>query len=258
MRKVLYMADGSDVAVACARSVARRPIDVLAVVVGPNVAAADAETILGCFKHPPPLIQTARPDLDPQVVAWAEAGKIDLLLSIFFEYRVRPFLLKTAKLGGINIHPSALPHNGGFHSSFWGIVEQTPFGATFMWMDEGLDTGGVIAQKTFADDGIMTANDVRTRQRRMCAELFEENIDRLVAGDVPWSAGQPCSYHFKKDIVAATTFTENDQVTIGRLMRLGRATAHGENGLTIRAKSGDQFRMQITVSRIPAEPAGSG
>jgi len=258
MRKVLFMSDGSDIAVLCAQAVARRPIDVLAVVVGPNVTAADAGTILGCFDRPPPLIQTARPDLDPQIVAWAEAGQIDLLLSIFFEYRVRPFLLNTAKLGGINIHPSALPHNGGFHSSFWGIVEQTPLGATFMWMDEGLDTGGVIAQKTFADDGIMTANEARTRQRQMCADLFEENIDRLVAGDVPWTAGQPCSYHAKKDIIAATTFSEDDQITMGRLMRLGRATAHGENGLTVRSSNGEQFRMQITLSRLPAKPPGSG
>ncbi len=256
MCKVLFMADGSDVAVSCARSVARRPIDVVAVVVGPNVAASDIDVILGCFKRPPPLIQTARPDLDPQVIAWAENGQIDLLLSIFFEYRVRPFLLNTAKLGGINIHPSALPHNGGFHSSFWGIVEQTPLGATLMWMDEGLDTGGVIAQKTFSDDGIMTAAEARARQRQMCAELFEENIDHLAAGNVPWKAGQPCSYHFKRDIIAATTFSEDDQLTMGRLMRLGRATAHAENGLTIRSGNGDQFRMQITLSRLSAKSAG--
>jgi methionyl-tRNA formyltransferase len=251
MCRVLFLSDGSDIAVSCARSVACRPIDVLGIVVGPNVTGVKADAILRCFKRPPPLIQTARPDLDPQVIAWVKEDGVDLLLSIFFEYRIRPFLLKAAKLGGINIHPSALPHNGGFHSSFWGILEQTPLGATLMRLEEGLDTGGIIAQKTFKDDGIMTAAEVRARQRQMCAELFEENIDRVIAGDISAKNGQSCSYHFKRDIAVATTFSEDDQLTMERLMRLGRATAHGQNGLTIQSRTGDRFRMRITLSRLP-------
>jgi len=253
MTSVLFMSDGSDVATACARLVASRPVEVLALVVGPNVARSDADTIFACLGPAGCLIQTARPDLDPRIIAWGARGKIDLLMSIYFEYRVRPELLEVAKMGGINLHPSALPHNGGFHSSFWGIVNQTPLGATLMWMDEGLDTGGVIAQKVFTDDGIMSADEVRSRQRQLCIELFEENIDELIAGRIPWKAGQPCSYHAKKDIIAATTFAEHDQMTMLHLTRLGRATGHGDNGLTIVMKDGERLRLRISVSRIPPD-----
>src|SRR5262245_28217062 len=230
MTKVLFLSDGSDVATACARLVAARPVSVLTVVVGPNVTPTEAGGIRACFPTPPPLLRTARPDLDPQILAWGASGDIDLLLSVYFEYRVRPALIALARRRGITVHPSALPHNGGFHSSFWGIVNQTPLGASLIWMDEGLDTGGVIAQKIFADDGVMSASEVRARQRRMCVELFEENIDDLLAGRIAWKSGAPCSYHFKKDIVAATTFAEDDQLSLGRLVRLGRATAHADNG----------------------------
>ena len=257
MTKILFMSDGSDIAVACAEAVARRRLDVLAVVVGPNVARADADAILSRFKASPPLIQTSRPDLNNQIAAWGAAGAIDLMLSIFFEYRVRPSLLQAAKLGGVNLHPSALPNNGGFHTSFWGLVNRTPLGATLMWMDERLDTGGVIAQKTFADNGQISANEVRARQRRLCAELFEENIDRLAAGRIAWRAGEPCSYHFKRDIVAATTFGEDDPVTMAHLMRLGRATSHGDNGLTVCTRKGERFRVQIAVSPLPPEPVAN-
>jgi len=257
MTRVLFMSDGSDIAVACAKSVARRNIDVVGLVIGPNVTPAEAEAILSCWSSRPPVIQSARPDLDPQIIQWAEAGELDLLLSIFFEYRVRPFLLDHAKMGGINIHPSLLPNNGGFHTSFWGIVNQTPFGATLMWMDEGLDTGGVIAQKRFDDDGVMSANDVRTKQRQFCAELFEENVDALIAGRIPHTKGQPCSYHFKKDIIAATTFDEDDMVNVARLMRLGRATGHGENGLTVRMHDGRRYQMRISVHQLPPEDPSS-
>lgn len=254
MKKALFMSDGSDVAIACAHAVAARPIGVLAIVVGPNVSRTDADAILSCFKDAPPLIQTARPDLDPRIVAWGSAGDIDLALSIFFEFRVRPALLKAAKMGGITIHPSVLPNNGGFHTSFWGLVNKTPLGASLIWMDEGLDTGGVIAQKVFEDDGVMSAHEVRLRQRRMCAELFAEHIDDLIAGRIPPKSGAPCSYHFKRDIAAATTFGEDDVVPMSHLMRLGRATAHGDNGLLVRARSGERFHVKIAVSRLPPEP----
>jgi methionyl-tRNA formyltransferase len=231
-------------------SLAKRQVMVVAVVVGPNVSPIESEKILSCWPLRPPLIQTARPDLDSSVIHWADGGGIDLLLSIFFEYRVRPSLLEKAKMGGINIHPSALPHNGGFHTSFWGIINKTPLGATLMWMDEGLDTGGIIAQKVFSDNGIMGANEVRSRQRQLCFELFEENIDNLICGLTPYTKGQPCSYHFKKDIVEATTFDEDDLVSFGRLMLLGRATYHGGNGLTVRTKEGNVFKLHIFVDAL--------
>lgn len=251
MKNVLFLSDGSDIALACAKALATCGVKILAIVVGPSVGDSESRAIVGCFDPAPPLIQTARPDRDPQIASWAAAGTIDLLLVVYFEYRVRADLIKAAKFGGITVHPSVLPHNGGFHTSFWGIVNQTPLGATLLWLDEGLDTGGVIAQKSFADDGLMTATEVRARQRQMCAELFEENINSLIAGRIPWTTGQPCSYHFKTDIVKATTFNEDEQLTLSQLLRLGRATFHGENGLVVEAKNGDRFRLSISVCRLP-------
>jgi len=37
------------------------------------------------------------------------------------------------------------------------------------------------------------------------------------------------------------------------LTRLGRATGHGDNGLTIVMKDGERLRLRISVSRIPPD-----
>jgi hypothetical protein len=99
----------------------------------------------------------------------------------------------------------------------------------------------------------MSATEIRSRQRRMCAELFDEHIDALMAGRIPWKRGEACSYHFKKNIAAATTFGEDELMTMSHLMRLGRGTAHGNNGLTVHMNNGERFRLQIAVSRLPAD-----
>jgi methionyl-tRNA formyltransferase len=254
--QALFLTDASDIGLSCARSAAARSLDVLAVIVGPNVAGDVAEAVGSQFDPKPPIIRTARPDRDPHILDWMRAGKIDLLLSCFFEYRIRPELLNAARRGGINIHPSVLPHNGGFHTSFWGLVDNTPLGATLHWLDEGLDTGAVIAQKTFADDGVMTAGEVRARQRRMCAELFEENLDAVLAGKI--TRGAPCkgTYHGRADIAAATTFAASDTLTIGQLMRLGRATSHDGHGIVVRAADDEEFLLRVSVSRPCAKTAG--
>ena len=250
----LFLTDGSDVGVSCAKAAGMRPVRMLAVVVGPNVMEASATAIARQFDPRPPIIRTARPDLDQDVMDWMQTGAIDLLLSCFFEYRIRPPLLSAARLGGINIHPSVLPHNGGFHTSFWGLVENTPLGATLHWLDEALDSGAVIAQKSFADDGVMTAAEVRARQRSLCVELFEENIDAVLAGRLSRGTGQTGTYHRRTDILAATTFADSEMLTLERLMRLGRATNHAAHGLIVRTKNDEKFLLRISVSRCPSTP----
>lgn len=54
----------------------------------------------------------------------------------------------------INLHISLLPWNRGAHPNFWSFWDNTPKGITIHYMDEGIDTGDIIAQKElFFDDG---------------------------------------------------------------------------------------------------------
>lgn len=47
----------------------------------------------------------------------------------------------------VNLHASYLPWNRGASPNFWSFVEDTPKGVSIHFMDEGLDTGDLIAQE---------------------------------------------------------------------------------------------------------------
>ena len=47
----------------------------------------------------------------------------------------------------VNLHISYLPFNRGGDPNFWSFVENTPKGVTIHYLDEGIDTGDVIAQE---------------------------------------------------------------------------------------------------------------
>lgn len=55
-------------------------------------------------------------------------------------------ILNLSKRGFINMHPSLLPFNKGRNPNFWALTEQTPYGVTLLFADEGIDTGDIIAQ----------------------------------------------------------------------------------------------------------------
>ncbi len=52
----------------------------------------------------------------------------------------------------INLHVSCLPWNKGADPNFWSFVEDTPKGCTIHYLDEGVDTGDIIAQKEIEFD----------------------------------------------------------------------------------------------------------
>lgn len=76
--------------------------------------------------------------------------KPDLLCASAFPYLLPRAVLDTARLGGLNVHPSALPAYPGKNPIRDAIAAgERVFGITIHWMDEGADTGLIIAQDSF-------------------------------------------------------------------------------------------------------------
>jgi methionyl-tRNA formyltransferase len=82
----------------------------------------------------------------------------------------------------INLHISLLPYNRGADPTLWSVLEDTPAGVTIHYIDEGVDTGDVIAQRAVAladDDTLATAYDALQAE---LATLFREQWPAIAAG----------------------------------------------------------------------------
>ncbi|NNJ25329.1 Methionyl-tRNA formyltransferase [Planctomycetes bacterium LzC2] len=76
----------------------------------------------------------------------------------------------------VNLHASLLPWNRGADSNFWSFVDGTPKGVTLHYMDEGLDTGDIIAQRELHFDSEReTLSSSYGKLQRTLMELFKEN-----------------------------------------------------------------------------------
>lgn len=127
--------------------------------------------------------------------------KPEIILSILFDYILRKELIQIPRMGCINLHPAYLPFGRGQYPNVWSIVEETPAGATLHYIDEGIDTGDIIAQKKVIVDFTDTGESLYHKLEKACIELFKENWEAIKKGTTK-RIKQPAggTYHRTKEV----------------------------------------------------------
>jgi methionyl-tRNA formyltransferase len=91
-----------------------------------------------------------------------------------------PSLLAVPPRGCVNIHTSLLPAYRGAAPIQWAVARgETVTGVTTMLMDEGLDTGAILLQRSTPIDREETAVELGARLAQIGAELIVETLERL-------------------------------------------------------------------------------
>lgn len=127
----------------------------------------------------------------------------DIGISLFFGYILRREILELLPSGCINVHPAFLPYNRGASPNIWSIVENTPAGATVHYIDEGVDTGDIIAQREVAVEPTDTGESLYKRLERCCVDLFTESWISIRNGTAVRKPQTPGgSVHRRRDVAA--------------------------------------------------------
>ena len=85
---------------------------------------------------------------DPLTVSTLAAYQPDAMCVACFSQRIPRAILDIPRLGCLNVHPSLLPANRGPEPLFWTFREGSKqAGVTIHLMDEGMDSGDILAQE---------------------------------------------------------------------------------------------------------------
>ena len=94
-------------------------------------------------------------------------------------------VLEATRTGCVNVHASLLPRWRGAAPIQWSIVNGDPeTGVTLMQMDEGMDTGPILATATTVIERNDDAASLSERLSGLGAELLREELARYVAGEL--------------------------------------------------------------------------
>lgn len=117
---------------------------------------------------------------DPEVLEAVKKYKIDWLFIIGWSQIAGSEILEAPDCGCIGMHPTLLPRGRGRASIPWAILKGLDrTGVTMFKMDEGVDTGDIIAQKEILLDDRITAAELYQKVDEMHIQLINENWDDI-------------------------------------------------------------------------------
>lgn len=149
----------------------------------------------------------------------------DLGVCVLFGYVLDRMFLDAVPCRFVNLHLAFLPHNRGAYPNVWSIVDRTPAGVTLHFVDEGVDTGDIIAQQEVPLLATDTGASLYARLEQSALELFRRTWPLLLAGREPRtpqnrSAG---SSHRAGDVAAIDEIDLEASYQAGRLIDILRA-----------------------------------
>ena len=108
---------------------------------------------------------------------------VDLIVVAAFSRILKAPLLAAARLGAVNIHPSLLPKFRGPNPIYWALAQgDTRTGVTLHFIDEGIDSGDVIAQCEIGIDRGETEQSLFRKCCGVAAQMLRETLPLIAAG----------------------------------------------------------------------------
>jgi methionyl-tRNA formyltransferase len=121
-----------------------------------------------------------------QLMAWLQEVQPDMVLVMTFPWRIAPEALAVPPMGFINFHYGLLPQMRGADPIFESIRQRLPeVGVTVHQMDEGFDTGAIIAREAMPLDAGLTYGMVSGRLAMMAAKMCAALCKDLASGALP-------------------------------------------------------------------------
>lgn len=132
------------------------------------------------------------PGRDARLVAQLVALAPDLICVATFPWLLPPAILIQARLGAVGLHPSLLPRHRGPDPLFWTYVQDDrEAGVTLHFLDEGEDTGDVLAQKGIPLARGRPVAELYAELAELGAELLAGRLESLARGVAPRAAQDP-------------------------------------------------------------------
>jgi methionyl-tRNA formyltransferase len=189
MARIVFMGT-PDFAVATLRALAQTHT-VVGVVTQPDRPAGRGRRL-----EPPPVknfaVEAGLPVIQPQrlrepeAMAQLQAWAPELIVVAAFGQILRPAVLDLPPRGCLNVHASLLPRHRGAAPIAAAILDgDSETGITIMRMDQDLDTGPILAQRSMPIDPTDTSGALTQRLAPLGARLLLEVIPDYLVGRLP-------------------------------------------------------------------------
>lgn len=156
-------------------------------VVGLICDKAEAYCLIRAQQHSIPSVLFTRNDYDSKlqmevaILRQVEAWHADWLILAGYMRLLTPLIIQTYPKRIINIHPSLLPNYKGKDALGQALANhETTLGVSIHYVDEGMDTGELIAQRSFTITSDQNKDSIEAILHQLEHELYPTVIQQLI------------------------------------------------------------------------------
>jgi methionyl-tRNA formyltransferase len=129
-----------------------------------------------------PVVQPEKIKNNAELRSRLEAIQPDAIIVVAYGRIIPEWMLQLPRWGNLNLHASLLPKYRGAAPIQWAVANgETVTGATTMRLDQGLDTGDILLQRTLAIEPDQTAEQLFPLLAKSGASLMLETLQGLEA-----------------------------------------------------------------------------
>ncbi|MGI6094236.1 MAG: methionyl-tRNA formyltransferase [Lachnospiraceae bacterium] len=162
--------------------------EIVGVVTQPDKPKGRGKTLLPtpvkevALEHALPVYQPQKAR-DPQFIEQLRSLKPEAIIVVAFGQLLPKAILDMPPYGCINVHASLLPKYRGAAPIQWAVIDgEKETGVTIMRMDEGLDTGDMIAKTVVTLEPDETGGSLFDKLSREGASLCVKTLEEIEAG----------------------------------------------------------------------------
>lgn len=120
-----------------------------------------------------------------EFISQLKSYTVDLFVSMFFNQIFKKELINIPRLKTINCHAGKLPIYRGRNILNWGLInDEKEYGVAVHFVDEGIDTGDIILQRTYPITGKDTYQTLLAQALNACADVLFEAMTMKTASDL--------------------------------------------------------------------------
>jgi len=144
------------------------------------------DPVLERLAHQHEIMYLVHPDVNSETFRkMIPSNEYDLFVSMSFDQIFSPSLIEVPRQQAINCHAGKLPFYRGRSVLNWVLInDEREFGVTVHQMDEGIDTGDILAQRVFSISDADDYSTLLSRAQQACPALLVETVDALRRGTV--------------------------------------------------------------------------
>lgn len=124
----------------------------------------------------------------------------DIGVCAFFGYILKPAVFNIPRQGFVNLHTGYLPHNRGWHTNVYPFLNDSPAGVAIHWVDEGVDSGDVIARRRVEVKPHDTGGTLHQRLSRELIDLFKDTWPGIKDGTAGREPQERAPLHLRDDM----------------------------------------------------------